>query len=393
MVDNFNISQKYNLWDYIFIIWFITDSCFGHTPVSMIGQLLFVIYSFVRCINLRILKGSYLFLLYGAFIYFCWYNIISGHAISEPTARTMLRVVIRNFIFIVFLFQYLKNTDLEKLKFVFLYICAVSSFIILLLNYQTTGTFQIRDVEGSINGNLQAINNAIAIGWFYCLRSRKLSMKYIVICGFLFLFCILAGTRKAMIAMVMIIVLYTMLCKPQKIVLNVFKIAVIVAFVLFLLLKVDFIYDMIGNRFEGLLGFINGKNEVDASTETRGRFIELGFAYFLMEPIYGHGIDCFREIKGAFDTYSHNNYIELLFGIGIPGTIAYYMLYVIPLAKGIRNYITKRTNYVIMGAVIILVCLFSDYGLVSYFDRNTYFRIFLCYFFVSSVKSRVLKNG
>lgn len=387
MSENVKSVIFQNLWDYLFFIWFVTDASFGHTIISMIGQLVFVVYSLNKCVIPQKIKWSYLFSLYALFVFFCWYNIANGFALSNSTAKTMLNVVVRNMFFIIFLFQYLRQVNIENLKYIFFYGCVASSFFILLLNFQQTGSFQMRDVEDSINGNLQAINNAVAMGWFYCLGGKKLNVKEIIMCVFLFTFCVLAGTRKAMIVLSMIVLLYIVLNNPQKIFTNAFKLLIIIGVSFFLLFKVDFIYNIIGNRFEGLLGFIDGKEEVDASTETRGRFIELGFYYFLLNPINGYGIDCFRELKGAYDTYSHNNYVELLFGIGLPGTIVYYLLYFVSLIKGICKFLRYRNSYDAFGIALILACLFADYGMVSYFSRDTFFRIMLCYFLVSMSKN------
>lgn len=392
MATFYNTYIRYNLWDYLFFIWSVTEACCEHTILSVLAQLLFVIYSFINSLVQRKIKWSYLISLYVLFAFFCWFNIFAGHAISTSTAKKMLDVILRNIVFIVFLFQYLRQVDLKKLKYLFFNACIVSSFIIIILSYLETGFFQLRGVEGSINGNVQAVNNAIAIGWIYCLRNEKLIKRELIMCLFLVLFCILAGTRKAIIVLFMIVIGYTVIDKPYRILTNGIKIAFVSGVLLFLLFKVDFIYDIIGSRFEGFLGFINGNGDIDASTDTRSHFIELGYAYFLKEPIYGYGIDCFREIRGAYDTYSHNNYIELLFGIGLPGTITYYLMYLIPLLKGVYNYFNNRNKNVIIGILIIFACLFSDYGLVSYFSRDTYVKILLCYLFVSTQSNTITNN-
>lgn len=385
MMGNTNNIEKYNIWDYIFIVWFVTDAAFSHTPISMIGQILFYTYSLLRCVNGHLCKSSFTFLLYALFVFFCWHNIETGNAISESTAKTMLVVVARNFIFLFFAYQYLLKTDLNKLRNLFFISCICASAIILVITYVATGSFVMRDVEGAINGNLQAVNNAIIIGWMYCTRERKIRGISIILMSFLFLFCVLAGTRKAIIVLAIIVMLYTMIKKPASILKNGLKLAVITGILLFLLLKVDFIYDIIGNRFEGILGFVNDTDDVDASTKTRGLFIELGFTYFLLKPFEGYGIDCFREIPGAYETYSHNNYIELLFGIGIWGTISYYLMYLVSLLKGLKRYLSsKRNNYVVLGIALVLACLFADYGMVSYFDRVTYLKILICYFMLSN---------
>lgn len=384
MMGKTNNLRKYNTWDYIFIVWFVTDVAFEHTPISMISQILFYAYSLFRCVNGKLCKSSFIFFLYALFVFFCWHNIYTGNAISENTAKTMLIIVVRNFIFLFFAYQYLLRTDLTKLRNIFFISCVCTSFLILILNYQITGSFVMRDVEGSINGNSQAVNNAIILGWLYCTKGKSFSKLQVLLMTFLFLFCILAGTRKAIISLMMIVMLYTMFRNPSLILKNGIKLMLFGGIVIILLLKVDFIYDIIGNRFEGLLGFINGSDDVDGSTNTRGKYIELGFTYFLLKPFEGYGIDCFREIPGSYDTYSHNNYIELLFGIGIWGAISYYLMYLISLFKGIKRYIlSQHDTYVVLGVAIVIACLFADYGMVSYFDRSTYLKILMCYFMVS----------
>lgn len=385
-MENANNLEKYCVWDYIFIVWFVTDAAFEHTPISMIGQILFYTYSLFKCINRHLFKSSYLFIIYALFLFFCWYNIYTGNVISENTAQSMWVVIARNFIFLIFLYQYLLRTDLERLKVLFFISCVWASAITLVMNYLTTGSFVMRDVEGSINGNLQAVNNAIILGWLYCTKSlSKISKIRTVFMLFLFLFCILAGTRKAIIILVMIVIFYTMLREPSLILKNGLKLTLICGAIIFLLLKVDLIYNIIGDRFEQLSKYFDNSGDVDASTETRSRFIELGFSYFLLRPFDGYGIDCFREIQGSYGTYSHNNYVELLFGIGIWGTISYYSMYLIPLFKSVKRYrLSKHNTYVVLGMTIALACLFADYGMVSYFDRSTYLKILICYFMASS---------
>mgnify|MGYP002519314722 CR=1 FL=1 len=391
MIRNLSNFEKYTTWDYIFIFWFVTDAAFAHSLISMVGLILFYTYSLFKCVNGHFYKNSFIFILYALFAFFCWYNIETGNAISENIAQTMLVVIIRNFIFLIMAYQYLQKTSLEKLSNLFFISCVCASFIILGLNYTTTGTFVMRDVENSINGNSQAVNNAIILGWLYCAKKERMSKVKLLLMMFLFLFCILAGTRKAIIALVLIVMSYTMFKNPSLILKNGLKMILFAGVVLFLLLKVDFIYEIIGNRFEGLLGFVDDSGDVDASTNTRGSYIELGFSYFLMKPFEGYGIDCFREIPGSFDTYSHNNYIELLFGIGILGTISYYLMYLFPFLKGLKRYISsKHDTYVVLGIAVIIACLFADYGMVSYFDRTTYLKILLSYFMVSSADKTLL---
>ena len=377
-------SIKINAWDIMFMIWYVTDACFNHTTIGIAGQALFLLYSLKELIirqSVHINHTAFFFLL---FCGVCWLNISNGNAMSPGTARFMLNVLLRNLVFLFFLYNYLITVTFDKLIRVFVISCLFGSAIMLLLNYSITGSIMMRDIEDSINGNLQAVNNAIAIGLLYA-TSNKESKRWLYISIVLFLFCILAGTKKAIIVLVIIAGGFVLMKNPRNFLGNIVKISALMIALYIILFEIPFFYDLIGNRFEGMLGVLSDSDDVDASTRTRSAFIELGMSYITLRPITGYGIDCFREIPAAYGTYSHNNYIELAFGVGIPGAIVYYLMYLIPLIKGLKNWVRANNLFVMLGVMICVGCLFADYGMVSYFDRPTYLRILMIVLFVNSV--------
>lgn len=384
-------SIKLNAWDYSFLLWFFTDSCFNHTIIGIVGQAIFLLFSMKEMIANKKIAPSFTCVAFALFCFTCWYNIKSGNALSVGTASFMLNVLLRNLVFIYFLYIYLSSRNINVIVDLFIKTCIVSSVVIIAYNFLLTGSIVMRDIEGSINGNFQAVNNAIAIGLIYATDNKE-NKYWIYKSILLFVFCILAGTRKAIIVMAIMIGCQILMRHPRKIVSNLIKLGFAGGVLLFLMFKVDFIYDIIGNRFEGIVGFMNDTGDVDASTETRSQFIELGMSYFTYSPWYGYGIDCFREIKGAHETYSHNNYVEILFGVGIPGIITYYSMYFFPLVKGIKNWIIQNNTNVILGVTMCIGCLFADYGMVSYFDRSTYLKIIMIVLFVNCSSSNEQQN-
>lgn len=374
-------TLKINAWDIIFILWYVSDACFNHTTIGIAGQALFLLYSLKELIIKRSFHTNSTIFFYLLFCGFCWLNISNGNAISSGTAKFMLNVLLRNLVFLFFLYNYLNSISPDKLIRVFIVSCIIGSVTMLMINYSSTGSFIMREVEGSINGNLQAVNNAVAIGIMYAVRSNN--KQWLYVSSLLFLFCLLAGTKKSIIVLAIIAGGSVLMNNPRNIVVNISKIAVLLLILYIVMFKVSFFYNLIGNRFESILSFINANGDMDGSTKTRSAFIELGMSYISLNPMKGHGIDCFRELPGAYGTYSHNNYVELAFGVGIPGLIVYYIMYLIPLVKGLKNW-TKSTNiYDILGVVMCVGCLFADYGMVSYFDRPTYLRILMIVFFIN----------
>lgn len=96
------------------------------------------------------------------------------------------------------------------------------------------------------------------------------------------------------------------------------------------------------------------------STGERRYFIELGWNLFGDKPLFGYGLDNFREFARS---YSHNNYIELLVGVGLIGTIIFYSMYFY-LFKAI--YKIKDNKLKVIFSSFILILLFMDIARVSY---------------------------
>lgn len=372
---------KLNNWDYIFIIWFLTDSLFNHTPIGMIGQLLFVAYSFYECYKKHQWKYSVFF---GYYILFCivtYGTIVLGHAIQPGVSKTMWNVVLRNMVFFYALYQYFLTLDLHKFLNIFKRLCVTSSSLILLITFLRTGTVFMREegIDSGINANMQSMLDGFVCAFMFVLKDYK-GKKNLLVILFLLLFIILSGTKKSIIT-IALIVSSTIIFKNPK---HIFKNAIVLSFLgavaLVLLMKVPFIYDMIGNRFESMLAYFNDSNiDVDASTKTRGRFIELGLIFWADSPIWGNGLNSFGYLWGDETTYSHNNYVELLCCSGIMGLISYYLIYLYALVKTFVLFVRNNSIEILLSFCIVVTCLVNEYGLVTYFERTPYIMIILVY--------------
>ncbi|PHS36976.1 MAG: hypothetical protein COB07_11660 [Sulfurovum sp.] len=99
------------------------------------------------------------------------------------------------------------------------------------------------------------------------------------------------------------------------------------------------------------------------STGERRYFIILGWDYFTSTPLFGHGLNNFRLVAR---TYSHNNYIELLFGVGLIGATIFYSIYYF-LLKIIKD--MKDSNLKVIFLTYILILLMMDMAQVSYGNK------------------------
>lgn len=114
--------------------------------------------------------------------------------------------------------------------------------------------------------------------------------------------------------------------------------------------------------FERFTGFLSG--EKDYGDKIRANMIETGLAMFRKKPLFGWGMTAFAEISG-FDTYSHNNFVELLANYGLIGFGLFYSLYAYVIVK-FRHLFRYRTPAYLMMFTVLLAVLITDYGIVSY---------------------------
>lgn len=359
---------RYDYWDYIFLFWFFTNALFNHTMIGIIGQVVFMLYSVFKCVSYRKFSSTNVLYLYTLFVFICYLNIFLGNSVVPKESKFLLNVLLRNGIMLYCLYAYVRQLSVFKLSNVFVFACLLGSISMLIYNKSLTGSFIIRGSgDEGLNGNMMATLDAMAVCCIVAIYKWK-SAKNILYISMLVLFCVFAGTRKAFLVLIFGLSIFIVLSHPKKIFSNVSKLVLLLCFLYFMLMKVPFIYDIIGNRFETLVSFVQG-GDTDDSTRGRDIYIEYGYYYFLQKPWSGHGIHCFKEMPGV-DTYSHNNYVELLFSVGIPGMIAFYLIHLYILLLAIRNrlYLKYKTSCN-LAISLVLAVLFIEYAMVTYYER------------------------
>ncbi len=114
------------------------------------------------------------------------------------------------------------------------------------------------------------------------------------------------------------------------------------------------------DRFISLFETVKGGAE-EGSSNARVRFVKNGWKGFKEQPWIGHGADSFRYYNVL---YAHNNYIELLFDLGIIGPIIYYSIHF----QIIRRLFRFRTGMFISAFVFVLMLM--DVAYVSYSEKR-----------------------
>lgn len=185
------------------------------------------------------------------------------------------------------------------------------------------------------------------------------------------------GSNKAVVLIVTGCVLILMLSAYQNGTLWAFlKVAFAVAalaLVVWFLLQLP-IFTTISHRIEGTVNAFLGQGRIDGSASVRIELSAAGMEQFAKTPLLGIGINNGALVASdavGHDYYLHNNYVELLAGVGIVGTVLFYAMLLLPMVKIARE--MKKDAWVTVVVVAVLLgWLFIQVGVVCYYSKMTY---------------------
>lgn len=357
-----------NLMNLGFLLWIITEFVFLHTIYSQLALLFFFGTVIIHILYNHLFPLSKIYLLYLLFYLACYLNIKLGYSINPDESNKLMLTLGLNFIFFIFSYYYFYYQELDQILDIIKISALLVSFITWIVNYSLTRNFFLRG-SGGINANGMAILDAFAITLLVIKGKASIRNNLgCILC--LLLFCVISGTRKSFIILFVMLSVFYCFRYPKKLPKYFLMGAFGLGITLFLLMKIPFLYNSIGVRIEALILFAQG-GKGDSSLVTRASFISLGMMYFKESPIWGNGVNCFKTIPGAYGTYSHNNYVELLFSVGLVGTLSYYLMYLCTMIKGMTNYIKTKAPGSVISIAIIVSCLITDYAQVGYYDRSS----------------------
>lgn len=154
------------------------------------------------------------------------------------------------------------------------------------------------------------------------------------------------------------------------------------------------VFGEINERMQGLIAAVTGVGEVDHSSWLRGQYVEIGLELFEKSPFFGIGIDNARlttRTLFGYDHYLHNNFVELLAGVGIIGFFCYYSMYFY-IIRNMLKYMYTKDRELSICFVIIVILLAMDYGMVSYYAKETYFYLMIGFLMVKNLKRKYARN-
>lgn len=282
---------------------------------------------------------------------------------SEIMTRGLLSIALTSNLLIGYIDNQSKITELYKM-----FVLGGVALLIRLLTIIPPSQWlssRLGSVEFGLNSNVVGIFLTFsAIFSFYLAKYNNSKKNYFLVLIFLFSI-FLTGSRKAIFMVISGIVgiLYFNTKGLSSKVRVTFSIIFLMFVVYFMLMNIPTLYQIAGQRIEILINSIIGTGTGDISTNIRGNMVEKGISLLKERPLIGYGIGSYTKVAN-YGTYSHNNYIELLVGVGILGTFTYYSMYIY-LIKKLFKY--KGNPSVSPLLVIVILMTIIDYGFVSYY--------------------------
>lgn len=235
---------------------------------------------------------------------------------------------------------------------------------------------QLREEEminqGGLNANSVGMSLVYSsfIAWTYAKITDK-KVQFYYICAAVFaVFAVMTASKKVILLLLILYVGYFLLRsqKPLALIGKLLVSAIVVYLVYYLIMNNKTLYELVGFRFEEVFDWLL-RSDLDkySSTGQRVQMVELGKKLFQKKPWLGWGIANAAKFS-VYDTYLHNNYYELLSGIGLVGTVIYYLRFVV-VFKTFRHTREKDNFLPILFFLLPLSVLCMDYALVSYNER------------------------
>lgn len=244
------------------------------------------------------------------------------------------------------------------------------------------GSLAVPEDRGDLNDigfNLNTLGMNCAIAglfalYFYRKANFRRKARYLAAMLVCLVIIIISGSKKALL-IPLIALLIMKLCHTKKryLLFNLVLISCALFGAYYLIMNVPFLYDNIGIRMEGMINGFTGTGEVDASTYTRLKFIDFGM-YIIPKNLWtGYGLGTYEYLfnqtfPGWGASYSHNNYIELLVGVGLIGTIVYYSIYIYLICALVSIIRKTKDELSILLLAILIGLIFGHYGLVAYYN-------------------------
>ncbi len=381
-VKDFFINKYYIINHLIIYFLLLSMSLFLSTdyfPIIEIILAFISLYIFIFCI-IQKMKPLVTFIKSSFFIWYLlfWIFVIIVTLIKNTGESIVLIKTIIAFSAFIFEFGVLyyddKTRETIQISNVMETIAVILSVWILIFEFPLL-------IEGKRIGYSVMIGNPNSAGCLlsiylffitYNITQKEKSKKIKHILALLLCFGVIlaTGSKKAIIMGIIAFLIFLFqnghIIKKRLIYFVIFLVVAVVS-----CLYVPVLYQNIGRRFLSLFGELGIiEFQTDHSSELRIDYTEKATELWKDDILIGGGYNNFR-VNSGYQTYSHNNYMELLTTVGLIGTTIYYGYYLFLMIKIFRK---KNMRNIIYGLFIISVFA-TDIGAVIFYVYPLYYII------------------
>ena len=389
---NLNISTEPILF-FAFFVFFVvaTNSDWRSMSLPWWGSVFLVLaaYTVSHRLRVRVVMNGFT-IWWGLFFAVCCLSALAALDVGlvVDTLKTLLVLTV-----MLFLLSDSIRSEKNIEDLLYLMVCAISINLVYVVFTIDLQTFQLAlqglADTGRWNGNDLGMMAACIVPFllYFLSGENKRWARRLVALAALPLACYILYTtasRKAYVMFVLGVLGFIVLRKPQKLIRNICISLVLLVAAWVAMMEVPQLYDSIGWRMEGLVHAITGKGQVDSSAQIRLRYIALGIDAFKESPILGYGIGNYsliNELITGKNTYSHNNFVELLVGTGLLGFAAYYWLYVRLIFRYLGRLLHQRCDLLTSVIALSFMLFFLMHiGFVAYSDLLPQFLVLLLFY-------------
>lgn len=374
MLYKSKINKKYNIIDFLFLLYFCLTFSILYTFKNIIAIILIAI-GLTKIILSGKIKVSFYVIWSLGFSFICLFSVLWSPVPSTSIniAKSFLEIAIIGYIF---LSQKLDNQRIEFYinAIIIAGLCLVAR---ILIEFPLSFWGISRLHNDNLNANSIGMLLMLSLFCAYHLYKMKNKKKYLIALALFSIIILFTGSRKAYFGIVMGIVFLWWLHikrKSRKIMAIPIAIATVIVLIV-LVMKIPYLYNLVGYRIEGFLNLLNHNGTVDESTIIRSHMTKVGWELFLEKPLFGSGVYSYASLSG-FGDYSHNNYIELLTSVGLVGTLWYYSIYLYNISKIIKL-IKIKDKQVYLFACFFAIQIFLEFAYVCWQSESVHIFIFI----------------
>lgn len=304
------------------------------------------------------------------------------YANNTALAISRLKSVIQVLAFGNLVLPYIRESEDSFKRFLKIFLIAIGFVILRLMLSIPIPTLLGSRLGYTINVNPNTVGYMFSTATLISVYLAYFSKRWVLLVlvpVFIFL-ALLSGSRKVFILLFIGIVLLVLLIQENK------KRSFIAAGIVIIMLAaggialilIEPLKKIIGQRLINMVLQLLG-DSTDGSTSIRMDMLISGLFMFAKKPIFGWGLGAFTDL-GGFETYAHNNYVELLVAVGLVGTLVYYSLCFSIVVQGLKRFFRfEKKGPFVLSTAIMTAMLFDQVARVTYTEEFSNILIAMCY--------------